>query len=326
MTSMEQRFTQTDAAPKASFHSRRRLPQWLKRPLPSGRAFSETVERVAASGVATVCQEARCPNRPECWSRHTVTFMIMGDVCTRACRFCAVRHGTPRPLDPTEPDRLAEAAAQLVARHVVVTSVTRDDLPDEGAAHFATTIRAIRARIPDATVEVLTPDMHAKPEHIDLVCKARPTVYNHNIETVARLTPEIRSQADYTRSLAVLAHVTQRHPDISTKSGLLVGLGEHRHEINQTLEDLRAVGCRIVTIGQYLQPTPSSLPVHRYVPPDEFEDIGAYARSLGFQAVASAPFVRSSYNAAEALAAAGRRVDTRGQSSPLLGESEDSGG
>ena len=283
----------------------RRLPPWLKRRLPHGGVLAETSRLAEGSRVATVCQEARCPNRGECWSRRVVTFMIMGKTCTRDCAFCAVGHGRPGPLDPDEPRRLAQAAATLAARHVVITSVTRDDLPDEGAAHFAATVRAVRERLPDATVEVLPPDLHARPECIERICAAGPDVYNHNIETVERLTPQIRPQADYRRSLAALQIVKRSHPGMLTKSGLLLGLGEGRVEIDATLADLRAAGCDIVTIGQYLQPTPAHWPVARYWHPDEFDTIAGYARGLGFASVMSGPFVRSSYNAAEAARSAG---------------------
>ncbi len=231
--------------------------------------------------------------------------MIMGDTCTRDCAFCAVAHGRPGPLDADEPRRLARAAATLDARHVVITSVTRDDLPDEGAAHFAATVRAVRERLPDTTVEVLPPDLHARPERIEGICVASPDVYNHNIETVERLSPQIRPQADYRRSLEALRIVKQSHPEMLTKSGLLLGLGEDRTEIDATLADLRAVGCDIVTIGQYLQPTPAHWPVARYWRPEAFDAIGEYARGLGFASVVSGPFVRSSYHAAEAARSAG---------------------
>jgi len=283
----------------------RRLPPWLKRRLPRGNVLTETSRLVEGSRVATVCEEARCPNRGECWSRRVVTFMIMGETCTRDCAFCAVAHGRPGPLDPDEPRRLAQAAATLGARHIVITSVTRDDLPDEGAAHFAATVRAIRERLPDATVEVLPPDLHARTECIGRICAAGPDVYNHNIETVERLTPQIRPQADYDRSLAALRIVKRSHPGMLTKSGLLLGLGEGRAEIDATLADLRAAGCDIVTIGQYLQPTPANWPVARYWHPDEFDAIAEHAHGLGFGSVMSGPFVRSSYNAAEAARSAG---------------------
>jgi lipoyl synthase len=299
----------------------RRLPAWLKRPLPIGGALSATRRIVGASGVATVCEEAHCPNLTECWSHRTATFMILGDRCTRACRFCAVRTARPEPLVPDEPARLAEAAAKLGLRHVVITAVARDDLPDEGAGQFAACVRAVRQRVPAATVEVLPADFHARPELIATVCEAGPDVYNHNLETVERLTPVVRPQAKYRRSLEVLRRVksmsqssTVRHqlsvvscqssveehrPAIATKSGLMVGLGETHDELRQTLEDLRAAGCEIVTVGQYLQPSPRHAPVERFYEPAEFEALADLGRQLGFTGVAAGPFVRSSYNASE---------------------------
>lgn len=254
---------------------------------------------VAASGVATVCEEARCPNLTECWSKRTATFMILGDRCTRCCRFCAVSTARPEPPAADEPDRLAEAVARLGLRHVVITAVARDDLADEGAGHFAACIRAVRARAPEATIEVLPADFHARPECIATVCDARPDVFNHNIETVERLTPIVRPQAKYRRSLDVLRLVKSHDPGIPTKSGLMVGLGETADELRQTLVDLREAGCSIVTIGQYLQPTPEHTPIARFYEPAEFDFWAAQAREIGFPSVASGPFVRSSYHAGE---------------------------
>lgn len=254
---------------------------------------------VAESGVATVCQEARCPNLTECWSHRTATFMILGNRCTRHCRFCAVTTARPEPPATDEPDRLAEAVARLGLRHVVVTAVARDDLEDEGAGQFAACIRAIRGRVPEASIEVLPADLHARPECIALICDARPDVFNHNLETVQRLTPIVRPQAKYHRSLAVLRQVRERCPEMTTKSGLMVGLGESQDELRQTLADLRTVGCDLVTIGQYLQPTPKHAPIARFYEPAEFDELARVAEALGFSGVASGPFVRSSYNAAE---------------------------
>lgn len=254
---------------------------------------------VEASGVATVCQEARCPNVTECWSRRTATFMIMGSTCTRGCRFCAVSRGRPLPPAGDEPQRLAEAAARLGLRHVVITSVSRDDLEDEGASHFAACVREVRARLSESTIEVLPSDFHAREECILTLCQARPDIYNHNIETVERLTPQVRFQADYRRSLTVLRLVRQIDASITTKSGLMIGMGETSDEIEQTLGDLREVGCRIVTIGQYLQPSKEHWPVVRYYKPEEFDELAVKARGMGFAAVAAGPFVRSSYNAGE---------------------------
>lgn len=287
---------------------RRRLPAWLKRPLPSGD-FSHTVETVAGSGVATVCQEARCPNLSECWSKRHATFMILGDKCTRRCHYCAVETARPDPPAADEPARLAEAVARLGLRHVVITAVARDDLKDEGAGHFAACVRAIREQSPSTTVEVLPADFHARRECIETLCAAGPELYNHNIEMVERLTPTFRPQGKYRRSLEVLRAVKAIAPQLITKSGLMVGLGETVEELHRTLGDLRAAECDVLTIGQYLQPTlDRHAPVERYYHPEEFDELGAYARALGFLSVASGPFVRSSYNAAEVFEESRRRI------------------
>jgi len=286
----------------------RRLPTWLRRPLPSGD-FGHTRRIVAQSGVATVCEEARCPNLSECWSRRHATFMILGDRCTRRCHFCAVTTARPAPPEADEPRRLADAVARLDLRHVVVTAVARDDLPDEGAGHFARCVREIHERCPHTTVEVLPADFHARPECIETLCAARPELYNHNIETVERLTPTIRPQGRYRRSLSVLHRVKGVEPNLITKSGLMVGLGETRDELHQTLRDLREVSCDVVTIGQYLQPTlDRHAPVVRYYTPEEFDELKTFACSLGFLSVAAGPFVRSSYNAAEVFEESRRRL------------------
>ncbi len=290
------------AAPK------RRLPPWLRRPLPAGAVLHATAATVSRSGVATVCQDARCPNLGECWSRRTATFMILGRRCTRACRFCAVETARPAPPAADEPERLAAACADLGLRHVVITAVARDDLPDEGAGHFARCVRAIRSRCPRAAIEVLPADFHARPECIAALVEARPDVYNHNVETVERLTPAVRPQARYRRSLDVLRIVKELSPGMTTKSGMMVGLGETREEILATFADLRAVGCDMLTVGQYLAPSPAHAPVARYYPPAVFDELAAEARRLGFVRVAAGPFVRSSYHAAEdfdAVAATG---------------------
>jgi lipoic acid synthetase len=254
---------------------------------------------VRGSGVATVCEEARCPNLTECWSHKTATFMILGDRCTRRCHYCAVSTARPEPPEPDEPQRLAEAVAELELRHVVITAVARDDLKDEGAGQFAACIRAVRARMPEATIEVLPADFHARRELIAMVCEAGPDVFNHNIETVERLTPVVRPQGKYGRSLEVLRIAKSWRPDMPTKSGLMVGLGETEDEIQRTLTDLREAGCDVVTLGQYLQPTSAHAPIARFYTPEEFERLADMARELGFPGVASGPFVRSSYNAAE---------------------------
>jgi lipoic acid synthetase len=233
--------------------------------------------------------------------------MIMGDLCTRTCRFCTVPKGSPLPLDLDEPERVAEAAERLGLRHVVVTSVDRDDLPDQGAGHFARTIEAIRRRIPEAVIEVLTPDFRGEAALVDVVADARPQIYNHNLETVPRLYRRVRPGAGYRRSLGLLARAKERRGDLFTKSGLMLGLGEGREELLEVLRDLRSVGVDVLTLGQYLRPSLAQLPVERYVPPEEFEEIGAAARAMGFLSVASGPFVRSSYNAAEVYAALGAK-------------------
>ena len=287
--------------------SNRRLPPWLKRPLPTGDILLSTRRIVEKSGVATVCEEARCPNLSECWSHRHATFMIMGDKCTRRCHFCAVNTARPDPLETDEPRRLAGAVAELGLRHVVITAVARDDLPDEGAGHFAECVREIRARSPECAIEVLPADFHARDDCLRILCDARPDIYNHNQETVERLSPSIRPSARYRRTLDVLRKVKQHLPQVFTKSGLMVGLGETREELHQTFVDLRAVDVDILTVGQYLRPTETHAPVARYVPPEEFDEIAAEAEALGFRAVAAGPFVRSSYNAAEVYEAINAR-------------------
>lgn len=289
--------TSLPVLPAASLPSRR-LPAWLKRPMPT--AVMATTRRVVnTSGVATVCEEARCPNITECWSHKTATFMILGDRCTRRCHYCAVTTARPDAPAPDEPERLAAAVVELDLRHVVITAVARDDLEDEGAAQFAACVRAVRARMPEATIEVLPADFHARRDCIQQVCAAGPDVFNHNLETVERLTPVVRPQGRYRRSLEVLRLAREFRPSMPTKSGLMVGLGETPGEVRQALIDLRAVGCDVVTLGQYLQPTAQHAPVARYYSPQEFDELAEIARSLGFPGVASGPFVRSSYNAAE---------------------------
>jgi lipoic acid synthetase len=275
----------------------RRLPPWLKKRLPTGDVLSQTRRIVARSGVATVCEEARCPNLTECWSKRHATFMILGDRCTRRCAFCAVTTAPPAPPADDEPRRLAEAVAALGLHHVVITAVARDDLPDEGAAHFAACVRAIRAARPACVVEVLPADFHGRDECVAAVCDAGPDIFNHNLETVARLQRAVRPAARYERSLYVLRRAKELRPGVFTKSGLMLGLGETRAELSATLRDLRAAGCDILTVGQYLRPSPRHAPVARFVPPAEFDKVAAEARGLGFLAVASGPFVRSSYNA-----------------------------
>ena len=275
----------------------RRLPEWLTVKAPKRGAYEELSSYLASMGLHTVCQSAKCPNIGECFSKGTATFMILGNVCTRNCGFCGVQHGTPLPVDPEEPNRVALAAAEMGLKYVVITSVTRDDLPDGGADQFAQTIRHIHAKIPEAKVEVLIPDFGGSVDSLRTVLEAKPFVLNHNIETVSRLYTTVRPQADYVRSLRLLETARQIAPSIYTKSGFMVGLGESREEVINLLQDLRSSGCDIVTIGQYLRPSKSNLPVVEYVPPAVFEEYKQIAESLGFLFVASGPFVRSSYHA-----------------------------
>lgn len=274
-------------------------PSWLwQRVSTEAEAVVARIEHLLADlRLHTVCQEAHCPNIAECFGRGTVTFMILGDVCTRGCRFCAVRHGRSARLDPDEPERVAEAAARLGLHHVVVTSVTRDDLPDGGAGQFAVTVRAVRQRLPAATVEVLIPDFNGSRAALETVLAAGPDVVNHNLETVPRLYPQVRPQADYRRSLGVLAWAKACAPQMLTKSGLMLGLGERAVEVVQVLYDLRQARCDLLTLGQYLQPTDRQIPVVRYVPPAEFSWYEDKAESLGFRGVAAGPLVRSSRRA-----------------------------
>ena len=275
----------------------RRLPRWLKRPLPQpGMAYTGDV--IADLKLETVCESAKCPNRTECWSQKTATFMIGGNVCTRPCGFCSVPKGKTERLELDEPERVAEAAARLGLQYVVITSVTRDDLKDGGAEHWYRTVIAVREKT-GAQVEVLVPDFLGNRAAISRVIEARPDVFNHNTETVPRLYHKVRRNADYQRTLDLLKQVKDEAPDMPTKSGLMLGLGETRDELMEVFADLRAVNCDMLTLGQYLQPTPDHLPVDRFVPPEEFDEIGELARQLGFGMVASGPFVRSSYHAGE---------------------------
>jgi lipoic acid synthetase len=275
----------------------RRHPEWIRVRIPAGEGYLRTRKIVAESGVATVCEEAHCPNVAECWAHGTATFMLMGEVCTRNCGFCAVTHGRPQALDPEEPHRLAEAVAKLGLRHVVLTSVDRDDLPDLGAAHFAAAVRAVRSRLPECAIEVLTPDFQGRRACVETVADAPLAVYNHNLETVPRLYRRVRAGARYERSLDVLRWARERRAGIRTKAGLMLGLGEETGEVLEVLRDLRSVGCEILTLGQYLRPTKNHLPIERYLHPDEFRELGAEARALGFRHVESGPLVRSSYHA-----------------------------
>jgi lipoyl synthase len=276
-----------------------RKPPWLKRRLPSGPMYGNICQALGAKGLHTVCQEAKCPNQWECFSHQTATFLILGSRCTRNCGFCAVAHGPEGPPDPEEPFKVARMAREMGLAYVVVTSVTRDDLPDGGAGLFAATIRALRDDIPGVRVEVLIPDFLGRREAIETVVTAGPDVLNHNLETIPALYPTVRPEADYQRSLALLQTVRSLAPHMMTKSGLMLGVGETREGIRQTLADLRAVDCRMVTLGQYLQPSSDHLPVKRYVPPEEFDQWRDEALQMGFQEVASGPLVRSSYQARE---------------------------
>jgi lipoyl synthase len=281
-----------------------RKPPWLKRRLPSGPIYGNVCQTLDSQGLHTVCQEAKCPNQWECFSRKTATFLILGSRCTRNCGFCAVAHGPSGPPDPEEPRRVARMARDMALAYVVVTSVTRDDLLDGGAGLFAATIRAIRAEIPEARVEVLIPDLQGRREAIQTVVAGGPDVLNHNLETIPALYAKVRPEADYQRSLDLLQTVRDLAPHMMTKSGLMLGLGETPEGVRQTLSDLRAVDCRMVTLGQYLQPSPAHLPVKRYVPPEEFDQWRDMALQMGFHEVASGPLVRSSYQARELYQAA----------------------
>jgi lipoyl synthase len=283
-----------DVEPAAS---KRRLPRWLKRPMPTAE-MSFTSGVIEDLRLETVCESAKCPNRTECWSQKTATFMILGNVCTRPCGFCSVPRGKTEAVELDEPDRVAEAALRLGLKHVVITCVTRDDLPDGGADHFYNCVLAVREKT-GAAVEVLTSDFKGNRAAIHRVVESRPDVFNHNTETVPRLYDRVRRNAEYQRTLDLLAQVKEEAPTMVTKSGLMLGLGETVEEVLDVAADLRRAGVDMLTIGQYLQPQPTSLPVERYVPPEEFDEIGRLCRRLGFSYVASGPFVRSSYHAGE---------------------------
>lgn len=278
----------------------RRLPPWLKRPLPRSRGQKPLDDLLDHQRLHTVCEEANCPNKAQCFTHGTATFMILGDTCTRRCQFCSVKSGRPpNPPDPDEPRRLAETASAMKLSHVVVTSVDRDDLADGGSEHWAAVVLALKQALPDATIEVLTPDFQGRQEQIQRVVDAGPRIFNHNIETVPSLYRSIQPGSVYRRSLAVLARVKQVAPTMTTKSGLMVGLGETREEVSAVLRDLRAAGVDMLTVGQYLKPEPGLAEVRRYYEPREFDEIRDEALALGFPKVASGPFVRSSYNAKE---------------------------
>ena len=288
--------------------ARERKPPWLRVRAPGSERYTHLKRLVRSLELHTVCEEASCPNIGECWDHGTATFMILGDVCTRACGYCNVVHGRPGPIDPHEPERLADAVAQLALRHVVITSVDRDDLDDGGATVFAAVVRHLRSKTPGCRVELLIPDFSGRDPDLRTVLDARPDVLNHNIETVERLYRTARPAGRYRRALALLDRAGRYAPEIPTKSGLMVGLGEGTDEIMTTLRDLRRVGCKLLTIGQYLRPSVAHLPVARYYTPDEFAHLRAEALALGFGHVESGPLVRSSYHAGEQSDAFGRHV------------------
>lgn len=281
---------------KVSF---RRKPEWLKVNLPRGFKTGQVIGLLNDKHLHTICSSGMCPNRAECWSAGTATFMIGGNVCTRNCRFCNVTGGKPSPLDSREITDIADSIKKLNLRHAVITSVTRDDLPDQGAGHWAATIRTIKQECPGVTMEVLIPDMQGRHDLLDIIANENPEIISHNMETVRRLTPEIRRVAQYDRSLDVLRYLAER--GVRTKSGIMLGLGETREEILQTMDDLLAVGCKIMTIGQYLQPTRDHYPVQDYIHPDVFAEYAEIGRAKGFRHIESSPMVRSSYHAEKHL-------------------------
>ena len=278
-----------------------RKPPWLKKRIPPLQDLQKVKSILDEGDLHTVCEEARCPNLGECFCSGTATFLILGKICTRNCGFCAVDNGIPAPVDETEPEKVAQAVKKMGIQYVVITSVTRDDLADGGASLFAKTIRAIRAMDPKIKIEVLIPDFQGDPSSLEIVLKESPDVMNHNIETISRLYNQVRPQADYKRSLNLLRKSKELYPHLFTKSGFMLGLGEIQEEVLGLLRDLRDVGCDFLTIGQYLQPRKDLLPVERFVPPEEFEEYKRIGEGMGFRAVASGPFVRSSFHASQML-------------------------
>lgn len=274
-----------------------RLPEWIRTKKPRG--LHDTKRILRKYGLASVCEEARCPNIGRCFLKPTASFLIMGANCTRSCGFCSVKSSRPLPLEQDEPERIGMASKEMGLRYVVITSVTRDDLPDGGACHFSKTIAAVRRYAPNANIEVLTPDFKGNRTSIDTVVHSRPDVFNHNVETVPRLYPAVRPGADYRRSVALLSHIKKTDPKTRTKSGLMLGLGEQMDEVLEVLRDLRSAGCDYLTIGQYLQPSRSKLPVREYVRPERFDKLRDDALSMGFLSVASSPLARSSLDAEE---------------------------
>jgi lipoyl synthase len=293
--------TEHRATGRGQAHNDMRMPRWLHRPIHAGRNLHEVDGILRELELHTVCESAKCPNRMECFSSRTATFMLLGEVCTRSCAFCSVTKGIPEEVDVGEPERVAEAAAYMGLRHVVMTSVTRDDLPDGGAGHFAAAVREIRRRLPEVSVEVLTPDFGGDPQALRLVLDEKPDVFNHNLETVRELYERVRPQADYTMSLGLLRAAKDISPATTTKSGIMVGLGETRPQLSRLFRDLAGAGCDMLTIGQYLRPSRDQLKVERFLSPQEFEELGEEATGAGIDRVASEPFVRSSYHARELL-------------------------
>lgn len=282
---------------------RPRKPDWLKVKLGGGSTYAEVNKVLETHGLHTICSSGRCPNQGECWACGTASFLIAGDICTRSCRFCATTTGRPLPLDPEEPARIAQSVKLMALSHAVITSVDRDDLPDGGAAHWVQTLLAVRALCPQTTLEVLLPDFMDKLGALEMVLAERPHIAAHNLETVRRLTPSVRSRATYERSLEVVRRIAES--GLVSKSGVMLGLGETLDEVHEAMRDLRAVGCEVLTLGQYLQPTHANFPVARYVSPEEFDALRETAYSLGFRYVESGPLVRSSFHAARALEACG---------------------
>ncbi|MEN8227797.1 MAG: lipoyl synthase [Bacteroidota bacterium] len=276
-------------------NSRERLPDWMRMKMPGGERYMQVKEQVNKHGLHTICTSGNCPNIGECWAAGTATFMILGEICTRACKFCAVKTGRPLPVDEEEPYRLAESIKTMGISHAVITSVDRDDLPDKGAGFWARTIGILKSEVPDLTMETLIPDFDAQPELVQLVIKAAPEVISHNLESVERLTPRIRSRAKYARSLEVIRMISQS--PVTSKSGIMLGLGEREEEVLITMDDLLDVGCEVLTLGQYLQPTMEHMQVKDYIHPDRFDFFGKQALQKGFRDVESSPLVRSSYHA-----------------------------
>ncbi|MBS27505.1 MAG: lipoyl synthase [Alphaproteobacteria bacterium] len=308
MTSIPVRDKRTDPALRHPEKQKRpdnpiqRKPEWIRVKAPTSKAYHETRKMMRDLNLATVCEEAACPNIGECWAKKHATIMIMGDTCTRACAFCNVATGIPKPLDPMEPANVAVAVGGMGLEHVVLTSVDRDDLADGGAAHFGGVVRALRSSAPGTTIEILTPDFKDKPGALDLLAQDPPDVFNHNLETVPRLYPTIRPGSRYFVSLDLLRRIKERVPKVFTKSGLMVGLGETREEVGQVMDDLRAANVDFLTIGQYLQPTPKHARIENFVTPDEFEGYAKMARGKGFLLVSAAPLTRSSYHAGDDFA------------------------